>query len=147
MDDVNKIIVTGRIGNYPSSYTSPNGAYLVKFPIAINSYSRKEKKMKTIWVECVFFGGSGTYIEQHMTKGDKILVVGRLNVSEWTDSSGGKHYRAQIIGESFSSMEFRGKGKKNKGDVNDETEDDVDAISGDDTGSTEEENTDMEIPF
>lgn len=51
---------------------------------------------KTEWHRISAWGNVAGIIEQYVYKGDRIMVIGRLQYSEWTDDAGQKRKTAEI---------------------------------------------------
>lgn len=54
------------------------------------------------WVGCALFGTRAEKLAQHMTKGKKVAVSGRLRYSEW-ERDGQRHGKLEVIA---SDVEF-----------------------------------------
>jgi single-strand DNA-binding protein len=68
-----------------------------------------EKKEETCFVDITFFGRSGEVANQHLRKGSKILVEGRLNFEQWVDKTNGqKRSKHSVIVESMQMLDGKG---------------------------------------
>ena len=82
----------GRLTANPEITTLPSGKERTRFSIAVDRNYKREDGTRP----CDFFGivkwGSAEYFRKtHLGKGDKVIVSGRLEQNEWTDSDGLLH--------------------------------------------------------
>ncbi|MDO4902359.1 MAG: single-stranded DNA-binding protein [bacterium] len=101
-----KVILLGNLTRDPELKTTPNGANLANFTVAVNrNYTAQsgEKQTETAFIDCVAWGKTGETISKYFTKGRQILVSGRLNQRIWQDKDTGKNRSAlDIVVEEFS---------------------------------------------
>lgn len=89
------IAVQGNIGNAEDLKTLPNsGTQVLRFSVAGNSGFGDKKK--TIWYRCTLFGKQAESLQQYLTKGKNVLVMGEHSNSEWTASDGTAKYANEI---------------------------------------------------
>jgi len=69
---MNKYLCIGRLGFDPDPIT---GGCKVK--LAVDSFDGKVKK--PVWITALIFGPSGQNVLSHKTKGDRVLIDGRLD--------------------------------------------------------------------
>ena len=102
MASFNKVILAGNLTRDPQlSYTASNTA-VCKFGMAMN---RKWKDREEVcYVDCTAFGRGGEIINQYMTKGQSILVEGRLNYGQWEDQQGNRRSKLDVVVENFQFL-------------------------------------------
>ena len=131
----NIVILAGNIGMDPESRTTQGGTRITHFTLATSRprYSegkvvRDEKGYRvqdTEWHRLTAFNGLGKTVQEHCTKGMKLLVRGRIHYSEWTDGDGVERYGTEIIAETIDFLS-RAKSKSDEaGDPDPELDDDV----------------------
>ena len=102
---MNKIILTGNLTKAPElKYTQSGKAYL-RVSIAVS-----RKKDETDFFELVAWEKTAEFISKYFVKGSRIIVEGRLQNNNYTDTKGIKHYGVDVIVE---NVEFGG-GKRNE---------------------------------
>lgn len=103
---MNKVIVLGRIcTELELRYSSSDEKSAVgKFRIAVPRRFKKEDA-DTDFFQCTAFSSTAELIAKYFHKGDRILLVGRLEVNEYTNKEGKKVNSTQIIVEEFSFVE------------------------------------------
>jgi single-strand DNA-binding protein len=80
---------------------------ICRFSIAVDRPYSKDREKTADFLNCVCFGKRGESIGKYFTKGNRIAVTGRLQVSDWTDNSGNKRYSTDVIVEEFEFCESK----------------------------------------
>jgi single-strand DNA-binding protein len=99
---MNQITIVGNVGSDPEISTSTNGIKSAKYSIAVTKKIKDEKK--TTWFRIIQFRYSAEFAENYIKKGMKILIVGEIEIDEYTDKNGIKQKSIQIIGEKCEIM-------------------------------------------
>lgn len=98
---VNKVILVGNVGQDPEVKYTPSGTPVAKFSLATNERFKDrsgEWQDRTEWHNVVAWQRLAEIIGEHVKKGSKLYVEGKLETSSWDDrQSGGKRYRTEII--------------------------------------------------
>ena len=110
----NKVILIGNLTRDIELRYTPNGTAVAKVGIASNrSFTdpvTKEKKQEVMFIDITIFGRAAETANQYLKKGSQILVEGRLSFNQWTDNTGQKRSKHEIIAE---SVKFLGGGSAN----------------------------------
>jgi len=85
---INMFVLEGNLTRDPELRYTPSGTALLKFTLANNNGYGDYKK--TLFMECVMFGKRGEAVEQYLSKGQRVIVYGKLNTNDWEDSNGNK---------------------------------------------------------
>jgi single-strand DNA-binding protein len=109
MANFNKVILAGNLTRDPEmDYMPSSQTAKTKFGLAVN---RKRKSQdgqvheSTCFVDCVAFGKQAETINQYMTKGQPILVEGRLHFSQWQDKqTGANRSKLEVVVEGFQFL-------------------------------------------
>jgi len=114
---MNKIILIGNLSKDIEVKYTPSGTAVAKFSLAVNrnytDSTTKEKKQEVMFIDVTVFGRAGETANQYLKKGSKVLIEGRLVLNQWTDQSGQKRSKHEVICE---KMEFLGcKNDNNQG--------------------------------
>ena len=119
MRGFSKAIITGNLTRDPELRTTPNGASVCSFSVAVNRTYRDasgEQKEDVSFIDCSAWGKLGEMISQYAKKGSGVLVSGRLDQRSWEDkTSGQKRSRVEIVVEDFN---FTGGARDNGGSNN-----------------------------
>ncbi len=111
----NLCILVGRVTKDPESRALPSGGTVVNFSLATNHIYKTqagEKKETTQFHNCVIFGKSADTFAQYVTKGQEIMVQGRIDYQQWENKEGVKQNKTQIM---VSSFQFGAKPKGSTG--------------------------------
>jgi len=99
----NKVILIGNLTRDIELRYTPSGTAVAKFGLATNRiYSdpvTKEKKQEVMFIDITVFGRAAETANQYLKKGSQVLVEGRLSFNQWTDNTGQKRSKHEIIAE------------------------------------------------
>lgn len=111
MASFNRIVLMGNLTRDPQlSYTPANTA-VCKFGLATNRKFKDRDgnaREEVCFVDCTLFGRGGEVFNQYMTKGNPVLVEGRLTLNQWTTSDGDKRSKHEVIVDNFTFVGGRG---------------------------------------
>ena len=153
MRGFSKAIITGNLTRDPELRTTPNGASVCSFSVAVNRVykdSSGAQQEDVSFIDCSAWGKLGEMISQYAKKGSGVLVSGRLDQRSWEDkTSGSKRSRVEIVVEDFNFL--GGAGGDRDGGAKSEPKDDVASKNAEDDVVPEDipdEEIDLsEIPF
>jgi single-strand DNA-binding protein len=94
---VNTITVIGNVGRDPELRYANSGTAVLKFSIADN-YGRDDNK-KTSWHNVTVFGEMAENVGAVLSKGQRVIVIGRNEESEYTTREGEAKKKWQIIAD------------------------------------------------
>jgi single-strand DNA-binding protein len=108
---VNNITILGNLTRDPELRFTPSGTAVVSFGLAVNR--NIQNKSSGEWETQVdFFNVTAWYklaenIAESLSKGDRVLVSGRLSQDSWEDKEGQKRSAVKIIANIVApSLEF-----------------------------------------
>lgn len=93
------ISITGNLGADPEQHKTPNGVECTTFRLADNhTWTDKDGNQgkQTSWWNAECWNGQGKAVMENLKKGDKVTVMGRPELREWTDDQGVKRIYAVI---------------------------------------------------
>lgn len=103
-----KAIIMGNLTRDPEMRTTPNGANVCSFTVAVNRTYRDSSGSnveQVSFIDCVAWNRLGETIGQYAKKGSGVLVSGRLDQRSWEDkTTGQKRSRVEIVAEDFSFL-------------------------------------------
>ena len=108
-----KAIIVGNITRDPELRSTPSGAQVCSFSVAVNrNYkdSSGANQESVSFIDCTAWGRAGEIIAQYAKKGSGILVSGRLEQRSWEDKEGQKRSRVEIVVEDFNFVGGNGDG-------------------------------------
>jgi single-strand DNA-binding protein len=86
-----------------------------KFSIAVDRKFKRQGEVETDFFNCVAFGKQGEFVEKYLSKGNKILLTGRIENNNYTNREGQKVYSVQV---SVEEVEFAESKQQNSGNSN-----------------------------
>lgn len=81
-NNVNVLVVSGRLGKDPEMSYSNAGVAYTRFSIAVNYF---DKNVKAFWLNCVIFGHTAEFLNKYAVKGDSVTVSGELRVTKYNN--------------------------------------------------------------
>lgn len=105
-----KASVIGNLGTEPELKYSAAGQAFLRFNVATNGRVRTPEGQwedRTEWVRVTVFGQRAESLSQHLKKGMRIYVSGRLEARPWTDQQGGVRAGLELIADTCEFMSSR----------------------------------------
>jgi single-strand DNA-binding protein len=98
-DGLNKVMLIGNLGADPEMRYTANGKAVTNFRIAVSRsvLSDGERREETEWVTIVTWERLAELVGQHLQKGRKVYVEGRLATRSWDGPDGQKRYRTEVV--------------------------------------------------
>lgn len=96
----NRVKLIGHLGADPEIRSLESGRKVANFRIATNSTCTNEKgelKEDTQWYPIVAWGKLAEICEEHLTKGKKVAVEGKLVHRTYETKDGDKRYVTEIL--------------------------------------------------
>lgn len=93
----NNITIHGKLGKEPDLRFTNGGMAVLEFSVATTS--GKDDKKKTTWFEVKVFGSLAENVANTLTKGDNIIVVGRMETDEYTKKDGTKGKFTSLVAD------------------------------------------------
>ena len=109
---MNKVILLGRMARDPEvRYTQAAEPLAVcRFSVAVErpyKKGRQEDEPTADFINCVCFGKRGESIGKYFRKGNRITLIGRIQVSQYKDKEGNNRYSTDILVEDFEFCETK----------------------------------------
>lgn len=113
---LNRIFIMGRMTRDPELRHTQSGTAVVSFTLAVDrDFKNKQTGEKeTDFIDVVAWKHTGEFVSKYFAKGNRAVVVGRLQLRDWTDKDGSKRRTAEVIAESVYPCE-----KKQKDNLDD----------------------------
>jgi single-strand DNA-binding protein len=96
----NHVQLMGRLGQDPEIINLDSGKKLAKFSLATNDYfttAKGEKVENTDWHNIVAWGKTADIIENHVSKGQEVLIGGKLTTRSYETKDGDKRYITEVV--------------------------------------------------
>ena len=105
---MNKIFLQGRLTKEPEIRLTSKNDKVARFTIAVDRDFNREE---TDFINCVAFKATAAFIESYFTKGDMILVAGRLQMQQYTAKDGSNRTAAEVMTDNVWFCGGKGKTK------------------------------------
>jgi single-strand DNA-binding protein len=109
--DINRVTLVGRLTRDPELRHLPSGVPVLQLGIAVNGRQKDEAGNwvdKPNFFDVKVFGNQAEMLSQHLAKGRRIGVDGRLDWSSWEAQDGGKRSKVEVVAQSVQFLDSRG---------------------------------------
>lgn len=91
MADINRVILTGRIGTDTELKSTPSGVSVCSFRLAVERPKAKDaEKAETDWLDIVTWRQQAEFVSKYLGKGRKVVVECSARTRVWDDKEGNK---------------------------------------------------------
>ncbi len=107
---LNKAMIIGNLGRDPEMRYTPSGQAVTQFTVAVNRNWKDpngEWKEETEWFRVVVWGQQAERAAEHLRKGNKVYIEGRLQTRQWEDQTGAKRYTTELVANQVTNLERR----------------------------------------
>jgi|SRR5215204_3648145 single-strand DNA-binding protein len=111
--DINRVTIVGRLTRDPELAHLPSGTAVLKLGVAVNGRQKDDAGNwadKPNFFDVKVFGNQADMLNQHLSKGRRIGVDGRLDWSSWEAQDGSKRSKVEIIANSVQFLDSRTEG-------------------------------------
>jgi single-strand DNA-binding protein len=111
MSDINRVTLVGRLTRDPELRALPSGTSVLNLGLAVNG---RQKDQSGNWIDkpnffdVKVFGAQADMLANHLAKGRRIGVDGRLDWSSWEAQDGGKRSKVEVVAQSVQFLDSRG---------------------------------------
>lgn len=92
---INRVELLGRVGVEPEMRYTQSGTAVTKLRLATDR-RRQNGDSETDWHNVTCWGKVAEVVNEHVSKGDRIFVTGRLSYSSYEGSDGQRRFRTEI---------------------------------------------------
>ena len=97
---MNKVILIGNLTRDPELTETSGGVQICRFAIAVSrNYAGPDGERKTDFFNCTAWRGLGETVNRYAKKGNKVCVVGSIELRNYEDSQGQKRTAVDIIAQ------------------------------------------------
>lgn len=97
---MNQVTVVGNLTDVPEMRFTPSGSPLAKFTLADNRRWRGqdgEWQEETSFFDVTVWGDQAERVSESLSKGDRVLVSGRLEQQKWVNDAGENRSKVAIV--------------------------------------------------
>ncbi len=109
MAGFNKVILMGNLTRDPEIRYAPSGTPVANFGLAVNRRYRQGEDMKeeVCFVDIVVFGKQAESCGQYLSKGNRALIEGRLQMRKFETKDGQKVTKHEVVAENVRFLSKR----------------------------------------
>lgn len=114
----NRIILVGYLTKDPEIRYTPTGVPVVTVHIAVNTRYKQGEEIKeeTLFIDTIVFGKQADSCMQYLSKGQPVLVEGRLRERRW-EYEGQKRSKFEVIAQSVRFLPKKEKPQETESEV------------------------------
>lgn len=90
--------VTGNVGKQPELITTKTGKPMVRFSLA-STFKKEGSEPATTWVDVTCFDEQATVVSERVNKGDRVTVIGRMQLETYDKKDGSEGHSLRIIAD------------------------------------------------
>jgi single-strand DNA-binding protein len=109
--DINRVTIVGRLTRDPELQYLQSGTAVLRLGVAVNG---RQKDAAGNWADkpnffdVKVFGAQAEMLNNHLAKGRRVGVDGRLDWSSWETPDGSKRSKVEIVAQSVQFLDSRG---------------------------------------
>lgn len=108
---LNKIFLLGRLTADPEVKYTNSGKAVAQFTLAVNRPSKDATgNYESDFINIVAWNKTAETVGNHVTKGQRLLVEGRLQIRSYEAKDGSKRYVTEVIANSMDFIEKKSDG-------------------------------------
>jgi single-strand DNA-binding protein len=113
-NDINRVMIIGRLIREPEVRQIPSGATVATFSVANNKtyMSNNEKREDVSYFNCIMWGKGGETFAKYAKKGQQVSLDGRLQQRRWQDKEGKTRSIIEIVVENFQFLSYNKEGNQ-----------------------------------
>ncbi len=105
--EINKVILVGRLAQDPEVRYTQTGKAVCSFTLAVNRFSGGQGQNTADFIPVVAWERLAETAGNNLTKGQRVLVDGRLQIRSYEANDGSKRRVAEVIAQSIEFLERR----------------------------------------
>ena len=104
---MNKVELMGRLTKDVEMLKSKSGTEVAKITLAVPRKLSKENEVD--FIDAVAFGKMAENLAKYVEKGNRLIVVGQINLNNYQDKEGKTRTSTTIVIEDFYFVDFKAK--------------------------------------
>ncbi len=106
MTGFNKVILIGNLTKNPELRYTPSGTPVTSFGLAVNRRFRQASDLKeeVCYIDIVVFGKQAEHCGQYLSKGNGVIVDGRLQQRRWETEDGQRRSKHEVVAQSVTFL-------------------------------------------
>ena len=109
MAGFNKVILIGNLTKNPELRYTPSGTPVASFGLAVNRRFKQgdDLKEEVCYIDIVVFGKQAEHCGQYLSKGNGVIVDGRLQQRRWEGEDGQKRSKHEVVAQTVTFLPKR----------------------------------------
>lgn len=104
MQDINRVVLIGRLTRDPELRKTQNGTSVCSFTLAVNRRQNQDGTQDADFINCVAWNKLADNIQLYQKKGNQLGIEGRINTRSYDNQQGQKVYVTEVIAESVQFL-------------------------------------------
>ena len=107
MPGLNKVMLIGRLGRDPETRWFEAGKAVCTLSIATSEMLRNgdgAPQERTEWHKVVLWRDLARIADDHLKKGDRVYIEGRLRTRSWQDTEGVQHRSTEVVADRMEML-------------------------------------------
>lgn len=114
---MNKVILVGRLAQDPEVRYTQSGKAVASFTLAVNRFGGGQGQNNADFIPIVAWEKLAEICGNNLTKGQRVLVDGRLQIRSYEANDGQKRRVAEVIAQSIEFLERRQASSNDAGNI------------------------------
>lgn len=103
---MNKVVLMGRLTKDPDVRYTQTGKVVCQFTLAVDRpFANQDRQKEADFIQVVVWGKIAELCGNSLTKGQRVLIDGRLQIRSYDAKDGGKRWVTEIIAQSVEFIE------------------------------------------
>lgn len=107
MQDINRVVLIGRLTRDPELRKTQNGTSVCSFTLAVNRRQNQDGTQDADFINCVAWNKLADNIQLYQKKGNQLGIEGRINTRSYDNQQGQKVYVTEVIAENVQFLTLR----------------------------------------
>jgi single-strand DNA-binding protein len=118
----NKVILVGNLTRNPELRYTPSGTPVASFGLATSRRFKQgdELKEEVCFIDIVVFGKQAEHCGQYLSKGNGVIIDGRLQQRRWETEDGQKRSKHEVVAQGVTFLPKRGEAGGEGGGMHEE---------------------------
>lgn len=111
--DINRVILVGRLTRDPELKHLPSGSPVLELGLAVNGRQQDANGNwadKPNFFDVKVYGNQAEFLSQHLVKGRRIGIDGRLDWRSWEAQDGTKRTKVDVVAQSVQFLDAKSDG-------------------------------------
>ena len=102
---INRVVLVGRLTKDPEIRTTPSGAKVCQYTLAVNRTRKADGQPEADFINCVSWNKTAELMNQYLSKGALIGIEGRIQTRSYDNQQGQKVYVTEVFCDSVAFLE------------------------------------------